>query len=69
MLLFQIETIEEMQYDDAFTIQKVDEELVRIFNHMAGMVPFVQKLIADVSIISIYSYLLQSFNSFLHWYF
>lgn len=44
-----------MQYDDAFTIQKVDEELVRIFNHMAGMVPFVQKLIADVrlSIISI----------------
>ncbi|XP_052703117.1 inositol 1,4,5-trisphosphate receptor type 2-like isoform X5 [Crassostrea angulata] len=42
-----IETIEEMQYDDAFTIQKVDEELVRIFNHMAGMVPFVQKLIAD----------------------
>ena len=38
-----------MQYDDAFTIQKVDEELVQIFNQMAGMVPFIQKLIADVS--------------------
>ncbi|XP_078311676.1 inositol 1,4,5-trisphosphate-gated calcium channel ITPR2-like [Crassostrea virginica] len=42
-----IETNEEMQYDDAFTIQKVDEELVQIFNQMAGMVPFIQKLIAD----------------------
>lgn len=38
-----------MQYDDAFTIQKVEEELVQIFNQMAGMVPFIQKLIADVS--------------------
>ena len=48
-LFVQIETNEEMQYDDAFTIQKVDEELVHIFNQMAGMVPFIQKLIADVS--------------------
>jgi hypothetical protein len=44
----QVETIEEMQYDDAFTIQKVHKDLVEIFNHMAGMVPFIQKLIADV---------------------
>ncbi|XP_061178320.1 inositol 1,4,5-trisphosphate receptor type 2-like [Saccostrea echinata] len=45
--LKEINTIEEMQYDDAFTIQKVDEEFVSIFNYMAGMVPFIQKLIVD----------------------
>ncbi|CAH1800283.1 unnamed protein product [Owenia fusiformis] len=38
---------EEMQYDDAFTIQYVEQDLVEIFNFMAGMVPFIQKLIKD----------------------
>ena len=37
-----------MQYDDAFTLQKVEEEYVWIFNYMAGMVPVIQKLITDV---------------------
>nr|XP_034327562.1 inositol 1,4,5-trisphosphate receptor type 2 isoform X16 [Crassostrea gigas] len=39
--------IEEKQYDDAFTIQGVEEEHVEIFHHMAGMVPFIQKLVSD----------------------
>ncbi|XP_062567417.1 inositol 1,4,5-trisphosphate receptor type 3-like isoform X1 [Saccostrea cucullata] len=42
-----IGTIEEKQYDDAFTIQGVEDEHVEIFHHMAGMVPFIQKLVAD----------------------
>ena len=37
-----------MQYDDAFTLQQVEPELVEIFNFMAGMVPFIQKIIKDV---------------------
>ena len=41
--------MDEKQYDDAFTLQHVDEDLVDIFNKMAGMVPFIQKMIADVS--------------------
>jgi len=45
--LRKIGVSEEMQYDDAFTMQKVDDNLVEIFNYMAGMVPFIQKLIAD----------------------
>ncbi|KAK3094787.1 hypothetical protein FSP39_006217 [Pinctada imbricata] len=45
--LKQIGTIEEKQYDDAFTIQGVEAELMEIFNYMAGMVPFIQKLVAD----------------------
>lgn len=45
--LKQIGTIEEKQYDDAFTIQGVEEEHVEIFHHMAGMVPFIQKLVSD----------------------
>ena len=39
-----------MQYDDAFTLQKVEDEYVDIFNYMAGMVPLIQKLIRDVSV-------------------
>ncbi|KAL4219957.1 hypothetical protein ACF0H5_020368 [Mactra antiquata] len=42
-----IGVVEEKQYDDAFTIQSVDESLQNIFNFMAGMVPFIQKLVAD----------------------
>nr|XP_022345635.1 inositol 1,4,5-trisphosphate receptor type 3-like isoform X6 [Crassostrea virginica] len=42
-----IGTIEEKQYDDAFTIQGVEDEHVEIFHHMAGMVPFIQKLVSD----------------------
>ncbi|CAC5372088.1 unnamed protein product [Mytilus coruscus] len=45
--LKQISTIEEKQYDDAFTIQGVSSDLVEIFDYMAGMVPFIQKLIRD----------------------
>ena len=41
--------IQEKQYDDAFTLQYVEPELVEIFHYMAGMVPFIQKLVADVS--------------------
>ena len=46
----QIGVLKEKQYDDAFTIQQVDPELVQIFNYMAGMVPFIQKLVKDVSV-------------------
>ena len=46
--MFQIGVSEEMQYDDAFTMQQVDGDLTKIFNYMAGMVPFIQKVIADV---------------------
>jgi hypothetical protein len=28
----------------------VEDEHVEIFHHMAGMVPFIQKLVADVSV-------------------
>ncbi len=35
-------------YDDAFSLQKVDEELVMSANYVAGMVPFIRKLITDV---------------------
>lgn len=49
--MFQIGIIEEKQYDDAFTIQGVEEEHVEIFHHMAGMVPFIQKLVSDVSLL------------------
>ena len=44
----QISVSKEMQYDDAFTLQKVEPEYVEIFNYMAGMVPFIQKVIAEV---------------------
>lgn len=40
--------MEEMQYDDAFTLQRVND--LSEFNFMAGMVPFLQKLIVDVGI-------------------
>ena len=38
-----------MQYDDAFTLQRVSDEQIENFFYVAGMVPFLQKLIADVS--------------------
>ena len=47
-LLKHVGVSQEMQYDDAFTLQQVEPELVEIFNFMAGMVPFIQKLIKDV---------------------
>ncbi|XP_033761182.1 inositol 1,4,5-trisphosphate receptor type 3-like isoform X6 [Pecten maximus] len=43
----KVGAIPEKQYDDAFTIQSVEPELVEIFNYMAGMVPFIQKLVKD----------------------
>jgi inositol 1,4,5-triphosphate receptor type 1 len=46
-VLKKIGAISEKQYDDAFTVQMVDPELKEIFNYMAGMVPFIQKLVSD----------------------
>ncbi|XP_070173454.1 inositol 1,4,5-trisphosphate-gated calcium channel ITPR3-like [Littorina saxatilis] len=45
--LKKVTAIQEKQYDDAFTLQFVDQELVDIFHYMAGMVPFIQKLVSD----------------------
>ncbi|XP_023930445.1 inositol 1,4,5-trisphosphate receptor type 3 [Lingula anatina] len=43
--LRKVSVEKEMQYNDAFTIQKVAPDLVENFNCMAGMVPFLQNLI------------------------
>lgn len=43
----------ESQYDDAFTIQNVEDEHVNEFNYVAGMVPFLQNLIKDVSLLHV----------------
>ena len=51
--IVQIGVIEEKQYDDAFTLQSVDQPLEEIFNKMAGMVPFIQKLVLDVCILNL----------------
>ena len=64
MILLQIGVVDEKQYDDAFTLQHVDEDLVEIFNSMAGMVPFIQKMIADVSSCSSPKYLDTALNPF-----
>ncbi|XP_076454279.1 inositol 1,4,5-trisphosphate-gated calcium channel ITPR3-like isoform X3 [Babylonia areolata] len=45
--LKKVAAIQEKQYDDAFTLQFVEPELVEIFHYMAGMVPFIQKLVSD----------------------
>ncbi len=36
-------------YDDAFTIQRVEDNDVNNFNFVYGMVPFVQNMCIDVS--------------------
>ncbi|KAK3095936.1 hypothetical protein FSP39_021047 [Pinctada imbricata] len=46
--LRQIGTMTEKQYDDAFTMQEVTPDLVEVFNFIAGMCPFIQKLIEDI---------------------
>jgi len=51
-MILQIGVIEEKQYDDAFTLQSVEKDLQEVFNFMAGMVPFIQKLVHDVSLVS-----------------
>lgn len=38
----------ESQYDDAFTIQRVEKCQVDEFNYVAGMVPFLLNLVKDV---------------------
>ena len=38
-----------MQYDDAFTLQEVEEDHFKNCNFMAGMVPAIQKILRDVS--------------------
>ncbi|KAL4233980.1 hypothetical protein ACF0H5_005635 [Mactra antiquata] len=45
--LFNVSASGESQYDDAFTIQNVEDESVIEFNYVAGMVPFLQNLIKD----------------------
>nr|KAG5699258.1 hypothetical protein BaRGS_000460 [Batillaria attramentaria] len=45
--VIRIAAIQEKQYDDAFTLQHVEPELVEICHYMAGMVPFIQKLVSD----------------------
>lgn len=50
--LNEIEAINEMQYDDAFTLQKVEDEHCHNFYFVAGMVPSIQKLIENVSFIN-----------------
>ncbi|KAK7475986.1 hypothetical protein BaRGS_00032753 [Batillaria attramentaria] len=45
--LKKIAAIQEKQYNDAFTVQHVEPELVEIYHYMAGMVPFIQKLVSD----------------------
>ncbi|XP_025079753.1 inositol 1,4,5-trisphosphate receptor type 3-like [Pomacea canaliculata] len=45
--LKKVTAFDEKHYDDAFTIQHVDSRLVDIFHYMAGMVPFLQKLVRD----------------------
>lgn len=46
--LKKIEAIKEMQYDDAFTLQKVDNKHSENFYFVAGMVPILLKLIEMV---------------------
>ncbi|KAH3824416.1 hypothetical protein DPMN_126252 [Dreissena polymorpha] len=43
----QVSASGESQYDDAFTIQMVEDEHVDEFNYVAGMVPFLRNLIKD----------------------
>ena len=65
--LKQIGTSDEMQYDDAFTMQEIEAEDVANFNYIAGMVPFIQKIIADVSLhLSNYMYLIPPLFSYKH---
>ncbi|KAK2148285.1 hypothetical protein LSH36_505g01003 [Paralvinella palmiformis] len=45
--LKKITASQEMQYDDAFTLQEVKEEDLFNFNFMAGMVPGIQKILED----------------------
>ncbi|KAK2143235.1 hypothetical protein LSH36_861g02042 [Paralvinella palmiformis] len=45
--LKKITVSQEMQYDDAFTLQEVREEHLFNFNFMAGMVPGIQKILED----------------------
>lgn len=37
-------------YSDAITVQLVSKLSVRNFNFVAGLIPFIRELIADVSI-------------------
>lgn len=48
IILLQVSASGESQYDDAFTIQMVEDEHVHEFNYVAGCVPFLLNLIKDV---------------------
>ena len=46
----QVSASGESQYDDAFTIQLVEDDHVHEFNYVAGCVPFFLNLIRDVCV-------------------
>ena len=46
--LRQLTGVEQMMYDDAYTIQLVPQEMVENCFYAAGMVPFMQKLLLEV---------------------
>ncbi|XP_064638087.1 inositol 1,4,5-trisphosphate receptor type 2-like isoform X2 [Lineus longissimus] len=47
--LHEISTECDQQYDDAFSLQQCMQEHVSIFNYVAGTVPFIKNLIADLT--------------------
>ena len=47
-ILTQLTATEAMNYDDAFTLEEVTEELVDKFNHVAGIVPILTAHIRKV---------------------
>ena len=49
-ILSQVSASGESQYDDAFTIQLVEDDHVHEFNYVAGCVPFFLNLIRDVCV-------------------
>ncbi len=46
--IFQLDGYEKMMYDDAYTILLQPSEVVETYNYVAGMVPFLQKLLTEV---------------------
>ena len=51
---YQISASGEKVYHDAYTIQVVEEEHLKNFNYVAGMVPFLLNLVLDVSFLNLY---------------
>ena len=49
---YQLTATETMNYDDAFTLEKVTEQLVDKFNHVAGIVPVLTAHIKQVGVVN-----------------